>query len=150
MVNRGYSSQSAMYESAERIKDERIRNGATHSIIFYLGDLDPSGEDMVRDIRDRLHMFGEPVEVIKVALTIEQVHKYDLPPNPTKLSDSRAAAFVEKYGRSSWEVDALPPPVLQEIIVVAFEAVLDLGKMQNVIDAENEEKQRLREALEAM
>lgn len=147
MVNRGYSSQSAMYEAAQRIMHESTFNQSDRSIIFYLGDLDPSGEDMVRDIRDRLIMFGVDIEVEKVALTIEQVRQYDPPPNPAKLSDSRAAAFVERYGLSSWEVDALPPPVLREIIIDAFEAVLDLQKIDWIIEQEESDKQRLREAL---
>lgn len=150
MVNRGYSSQSAMYEAAQRIMHERAFNQSDRSIIFYLGDLDPSGEDMVRDIRDRLTMFGAEVEVEKVALTIEQVEQYKPPPNPAKLKDSRAKAYIEKYGRSSWEVDALPPPMLRELIVDAFEAVLDLEKVGWIIEIEEKDKQRLREALESM
>lgn len=150
MVNRGYSSQSAMYEAAGRINFESDRAGAVESVIFYLGDLDPSGEDMVRDIGDRLYMFQCPCKVEKIALTIEQVEEHGPPPNPAKLSDSRAKAFIERYGKSSWEVDALPPTVLREIIVGAFEGVLDLDKMQEIIEQETEDKQRLRDALEAM
>src|SRR5579883_1481282 len=61
MVNRGYSSQSAMYESAKRFLDA---SGAP--VLLYLGDHDPSGEDMVRDVRDRLSMFGVEVDVRKI------------------------------------------------------------------------------------
>lgn len=147
MVNRGYSSQSAMYEAAQRIEDERVRNLADRAMIFYLGDLDPSGEDMVRDIGDRLTMFGIDVEVEKVAITIEQVEEYGPPPNSAKLSDSRAKAFIKKYGRSSWEVDALPPTILREIIVDAFEGVLDLDKMGWIVEIEEKDKKKLKVAL---
>lgn len=52
MVNRGYSSQSAMYEAGKRYI-ENCQDGRYPHLI-YLGDMDPSGEDMVRDISDRL------------------------------------------------------------------------------------------------
>lgn len=80
LVNRGYSSQSAMYDSGDRFKD----HGGKRCILFYLGDHDPSGEDMVRDIQDRLTMFGANVKVRKLALTMAQVQQYNPPPNPAK------------------------------------------------------------------
>lgn len=150
MVNRGYSSVSAMYESAQRIITNQAKAGAAFSIIFYLGDLDPSGEDMVRDIQDRLDIFGANVEVRKVALTMKQVNKFKPPPNPTKLTDSRAAGFVAKYGYESWEVDALPPPELARIIKVAFDSVVNRTAMDAVVDKEEVDKVRLKDALEAM
>ncbi len=53
-VNRGYTSQTAMYNAAERFKEREDRN----NVILYVGDFDPSGEDMVRDIEERLYLFG--------------------------------------------------------------------------------------------
>lgn len=148
MVNRGYSSQSAMYEAGKRIDNARDRYGCDRATVLYLGDLDPSGEDMVRDIDDRLGMFASGfVRVVKVALTIEQVTEFGLPPNPTKLSDSRAKAFIQEYGRSSWEVDALPPKVLNNLITEALEGIVDLDKMDKWIDREGEDKERLLEAV---
>jgi len=147
MVNRGYSSSSAMYESAKRIEGEMAEDGSECAIIFYLGDLDPSGEDMVRDIQDRLSMFGSYAEVRKLALTMDQVQQYNPPPNPTKLSDSRAKAFVEKYGHSSWEVDALPPTALRDIIEDVLEIHTDQELVDRVIEKENEDKKLLRDAV---
>jgi hypothetical protein len=130
MVNRGYSSQSAMYESAQRF------NGADEQRdpwLFYLGDHDPSGEDMVRDIGDRLRLFGvHHIHVVKLALTMEQVKQYNPPPNPAKISDPRATAYIDKHGDSSWEVDALPPETLSEIIRTAFDEIVDTAKMDKV------------------
>lgn len=147
MVNRGYSSQSAMYESARRIRDNQIEYGCEYSTILYLGDLDPSGEDMVRDVRERLEMFECYCDVEKLALTIEQVEEFELPPNPTKLTDSRAASFIAKYGYNSWEVDAIPPRVLQSLISEAIEGFIDLETMQVIKDKETEDKKRLRAAM---
>jgi hypothetical protein len=141
MVNRGYSSASAMYESAQR-----FRGADGSGVLFYLGDHDPSGEDMVRDVRDRLTMFGADVEVEKIALTMDQVEEYDSPPNPAKMTDSRAAGYVEKHGDSSWEVDALPPNVLAEIVHAAIGGVLDQGMMAKIIAREEAGKAALIEA----
>lgn len=156
MVNKGYSSASAMYASAQRFmmeanqvesdyyaedKDER------EPILFYLGDHDPSGEDMVRDIEDRLVEFGvQNLTVTKLALTMKQIKKYNPPPNPAKATDARYAEYAAKHGASSWEVDALPPNVLQQIIRDAFEGVIDRGKMDAVKREERADKERLREA----
>jgi len=150
MVNRGYSSQSAMYESAKRISYRMDNLGCDDATILYLGDLDPSGEDMVRDIQDRMDLFGTQVEVVKVALNIDQVQKHQLPPNPAKLSDSRASAFIAKYGRESWEVDALSPRELRAIINGAIWSRLDMDAMNEIIDQENEIKETLRSASEGL
>lgn len=145
MVNRGYSSQSAMYESAQRFLE---RAGTRDPVLFYLGDHDPSGEDMVRDIYDRLVMFGvHDVDVQKLALTMEQVRQYDPPPNPAKMTDSRAAKYVEEHGADSWEVDALNPKTLAEIIETAFQSVTDMDKMNAVIAKEKKERKHLVAAL---
>lgn len=126
MVNKGYSSASAMFEAAQRIEHESHGRPA---IVFYLGDLDPSGEDMVRDIAVRLNEFvpemDSPIDVQKLALTMAQVRQYDPPPNVAKRSDARYAAFVAKHGAQCWEVDALPPNALAQIIRTAFRSIID-------------------------
>lgn len=151
MVNRGYSSASAMKDAGDRIRANVKRYGCKRAHVLYLGDLDPSGEDMVRDIRDRLQLFinqgwlvdtskPDPLEngddrakrkpfirftVEKLALTPEQVEEHNPPPNPAKMSDSRATKFVEEHGYSSYEVDALPPAVLRDIIVERLDQLID-------------------------
>lgn len=147
MVNRGYSSQSAMYESAQRFLDH-VEGEAKAPVLLYLGDHDPSGEDMVRDIRDRLAMFGvEGLEVEKVALTMAQVDQYQPPPNPAKLTDPRAAEYVARHGDESWEVDALPPDVLAKLIRKAVKGYVDLDLMREVKEREESDKERLRDAV---
>lgn len=188
MVNRGYSSQSAMYDAAKRFlkachgenlpyktgaelyegKDadekmmavlEKIRvlDGPAladppprNPILLYLGDHDPSGEDMVRDIGARLSMFGIDVDVRKLALTIDQVHEYDPPPNPAKMADPRAAEYVDKHGATSWEVDALRPDVLDQLIRDSLESVIDMTKMGKVKRLEKRDKAILTKALKSL
>ena len=149
MVNKGYSSSSAMYESAQRIA-AAVDEGKGHdrpATIFYLGDMDPSGEDMVRDIRDRLDLMSHglvDLTVKKIALTMKQIRKYKPPPNPTKVTDSRADAYIEKYGHESWEVDALEPKTLQQIIRSSLNSVMDSTAMNVIKEREERDKVALR------
>lgn len=138
MVNKGYSSQSAMYEAARRFADQE---GDRH--LLYLGDHDPSGEDMVRDVRDRLERFGVDVTVTKVALTMDQVREFALPPNPAKKKDSRASGYIAIHGAQSWEVDALPPDVLHTLVRESIEALLDADLMDAQKQREQKDKSKL-------
>jgi hypothetical protein len=120
---RGYTSQSEMWGAGQRLL-ERIRSGQRVRVI-HLGDHDPSGLDMSRDIRERLTTFisfhlghdpGESFEVCRIALNMEQVRRYNPPPNPAKPNDSRYRAYARQHGEESWELDALDPDVLIGLI----------------------------------
>ncbi len=141
MVNRGYSSSSAMYEAGKRFIKKYDEGNDCH--LLYLGDHDPSGEDMVRDIADRLSIFGAVLSVEKIALTMAQVEEYNPPPNPAKLSDTRASGYIAKHGDKSWEVDALPPEVLHELIEREISDLVDMDKMEDVKAQEETDKKML-------
>lgn len=146
MVNKGYSSQSAMWESANRY----LARDARESILLYLGDHDPSGEDMVRDIGDRLRMFGVyNIEVEKVALTMAQIRQHRPPPNPAKLTDPRAGAYIAEHGDQSWEVDALDPDTLAGLIRDAMWTHVDLTAMEAIKAKEEKDKRKLRKLVDA-
>jgi len=114
-ANRGYSSLSHMYEVGKRIGQMIGRGKEVH--ILYFGDHDPSGLDMDRDVRDRIEMFSEStIELRRMALTMEQVEEHDPPPNPAKITDSRAAAYIEAWGDESWELDAMEPRLLRALV----------------------------------
>ena len=112
---RGYVSQSEMWNAAQRLINRR-RHG--HEIIlFHLGDHDPSGKDMSRDIVDRLYTFGlEEFLFQRIALNMDQIEAFNPPPNPTKVTDTRASAYISEFGHDCWELDALPPPVINDIL----------------------------------
>lgn len=146
VVNRGYSSSSAMYESSLRIQEAcKMGPGDLErpAHIIYLGDFDPSGEDMVRDIRDRMATFNTEVTVTKLALNPAQVRKYKLPHNTAKSTDSRAHGFIRQHGSKSYEVDALPPEVLQAMVLQAITAHMDTGKYEAVKRLEKRLKAKL-------
>lgn len=148
MVNRGYISTSALYEASKRFFE---RGDEKDKVLLYLGDFDPSGEDMVRDISDRLATFDQDqVSVQKIAIIPEQVRKYSLPPNPTKKTDPRSKAFIEKYGASSWEVDAINPEELQRIVKKAIVDHLDQPAMNKIIEQEKQDKTKLARAVKRM
>jgi hypothetical protein len=148
-VNKGYSSSSAMYEAAGRISRASTRYSARakQAYVLYLGDHDPSGEDMVRDIYDRLNLFRDPgvpsIIVEKLALTRSQIDEYEPPPNPAKSSDSRFKKYEERHGDESWEVDALPPNVLQQIIRDRITSLIDWSAMNAVIEEEKADKKAM-------
>jgi hypothetical protein len=116
---RGYCSQSAMWVAAMRVvANKRNKQDTT---ILHFGDHDPSGIDMSRDITDRiatLSGFGcaGHFQLERLALNMDQVRQYNPPPNPAKLTDSRVGGYMENYGNSSWELDALDPNVLIRLV----------------------------------
>jgi hypothetical protein len=156
---RGYVSQSELWAAARRHL-RYIQNGQ-RVVVVHLGDHDPSGIDMTRDVTDRLHQFvdrdwlddhieeieGEdgrakvrdirdhirgwlntdhaPITVNRIALNMPQIEQYDPPPNPAKITDSRAKDYIERFGPESWELDALDPSVLDALIESAILEVQD-------------------------
>lgn len=142
---RGYVSQSAMWRAAQRFEERRSRYGQEVTIL-HLGDHDPSGLDMTRDIGDRHTVFGVPVDVRRLALNHDQIKKFNPPPNPVKMLDSRAPGYRARFGQTSWELDALDPRTLRDLVT---RHVLALRDKEAWAAAEREEA-RLRAALAAL
>lgn len=143
---RGYTSASEMWGAAQRLKGY-IDDGQT-PIIIHLGDHDPSGIDMTRDIIERLEMFTEGAEgldfeVIRVALNMDQVEEHDPPPNPAKEADSRFASYITTYGDQSWELDALNPTILDGIITTTIEQHRDADLFEARLQQQRDEKRVL-------
>jgi hypothetical protein len=130
-----------MWSAAQRFIRQDDRE---NRIIIHLGDHDPSGIDMTRDIQERLEMFGADVYVKRVALTMNQIDTYNPPPNPAKLSDSRCGKYIDQYGDESWELDALEPKVITDLINNEVTAYRDDAIYQAVCDRENRGKDELR------
>lgn len=139
---RGYTSQSEMWAGARRLQAWRKR-GQT-PVILHLGDHDPSGIDMTRDIVDRLELFAGGMTVERLALNWDQVERFNPPPNPAKLTDSRADAYVARFGLSSWELDALDPTTIADVIETAVEQFRDPGRWAEAVEEEEEGLRLLR------
>ena len=141
MVNRGYSSCTAMHDAFERI--ERAEDENKEATILYLGDHDPSGLDMIRDIEERLNEFGVDPEVVAIGLTMAQIKKYKPPPNPAKVSDPRAKNYIQEFGSTSWEVDALNPKILHALVRKNVEKRIDIDLFNKQIKQEEIDKVKL-------
>lgn len=140
---RGYVSQSAQYEAGRRIKYQRDHLGKT-PLILHLGDHDPSGIDMTRDNDDRLTMFARMgIEVKRLALNMNQIEEYDPPPNPVKELDSRSGGYRERFGDESWELDALAPPVIDQLIEEEISDRVDGTVWATSLEAEEESRDEL-------
>lgn len=140
---RGYTSQSEMWRAAMRLKYWQDAGYTTH--VIHLGDHDPSGVDMSRDIFDRIKMFMGGTEFERIALTMKQVKRYKPPPDPAKVTDSRCKAYVKKYGDQSWELDALEPVTLTKLIRDTVEALRDDAVWNEDVQTKNEVQGRLKE-----
>ena len=138
---RGYVSQTAMWEAAQRIiKQEESGKEVT---ILHLGDHDPSGIDMTRDIQDRLAMFETNAKVDRIALNMPQIEQHDPPPNPAKLTDSRCNGYIAEYGDQSWELDALEPRVLDRLIRDEVENLTDEDARDLLLEQQEKEREQL-------
>jgi len=141
-VGRGYDSTSSIKNAADRYGDGE---GVT---VLYFGDFDPSGEDMARSLRERLAdpklpNGGSCPEIVKCALTPEDIEHYDLPPDFTKATDSRREAFVARHGDVAVELDALPVDDLRGRIVREVESRMDLDALEATRSREAEDRRRL-------
>lgn len=136
---RGYNSQSEMWRSSRRLA-RYAKNGQT-PVIIHLGDHDPSGIDMTRDMTDRAELFARmPIKIERIALNYDQVVKYNPPPNPTKLTDTRATEYIRQHGASSWELDALEPRVIQSLIRDTVAEYTDQALLNETLALEQQHK----------
>ena len=120
---RGYTSSSEIHAAAQRIEGYLSTPSVEDVTILHLGDHDPSGIDMTRDITSRLKEFvrgdGYPsyrVNIKRIALNMDQIEQYEPPPNPAKETDSRFESYRLEHGDESWELDALEPRTLVDLI----------------------------------
>lgn len=125
---RGYGSASEYWRAGRRLIEQN--KAEKNCVIIHLGDHDPSGIDMTRDIKERLVMFGANVCIERIALNMPQVEEYSPPPNPAKTTDSRAGEYIKRYGVNSWELDALEPRVLDGLISESILKYIDIGKFK--------------------
>lgn len=154
-VNKGYTSSSAIYRTYLRVANaiERERK----FILLYFGDHDPSGVDMVRDIKERLEFMLENGEfryaqwqireylrVVRIGLDKTQIVKFHLPPNPAKIRDPRAAAYIRTHGNTSWELDALTPQQMVAIATQGIEAFYDEDEFKKMRKLEAKYRKELK------
>lgn len=121
LAARGYPSGTVLREFARSMLMPAL-NAGQYVQIFHLGDHDPSGIDMTRDLEERLNLFcetdyyGTDITLDRIALTMDQIDDQRPPPNPAKSTDARFKEYRRKFGNSSWELDALSPNFMNELL----------------------------------
>lgn len=149
LAARGYPSVSVLREFAVNDIIPAAQNGQD-VLILHFGDHDPSGIDMTRDLMERLEMFtdyfmdGQTLTLERIALNMDQVRKYRPPPNPAKTTDARFASYQAEHGNKSWELDALSPTVLADLVRSNLEQYIDQDRWDAVRDEINNHKATLR------
>lgn len=139
---RGYVSQSEMWSAAQRFSSYQL--DGKECVLIHLGDHDPSGIDMSRDIEERLSLFGVNMgmfEFRRIALNLNQINQYNPPPNPAKITDSRARGYINKFGHESWELDALEPKVLHDLIRENVTEFMDGDEVDRVVRLTESERE---------
>jgi len=146
VVSRGYTSFTFRREAERRLDNGR------RAKILYLGDLDPSGVDIPRVLRDDL----PKIELERLALLPE--HVTDLPPNPVKDDDPRTTSFLQQYPElegTCYELDALSPEQIRGLVREGIERHIDPVARQERKEYEEawngayrEELDRLRQKLD--
>ena len=143
MACKGYLSASEAYRAGKRM--ETARDNGKEPLVIHLGDHDPSGLDMTRDNGARLSLLSYgSVEVERIALNRDQIDEYTPPPNPTKVTDSRAAEYIAEHGRTSWELDALEPSVIVQLVKGAITPHIDPEPWAEAKERERVNQARLR------
>jgi hypothetical protein len=152
--SKGYASYSYIQKALDRFSTNRGED-VDKVVVLYLGDHDPSGLDMTRDLQERFNNYGRgnffDVEVKRIALNYNQVRQYNLLPAPTKIQDSRAAGYMAEYGNECWELDALDPNVLVDLARTSVEGeVQDWDAWDEAKEEDESERQEIKEALEEL
>jgi len=119
-VTRGYPSLTVIRDLAQRVPE------GSRLVVLYLGDFDPSGEDIFRLISREVRERFTNVTLEKVALREEDIKRFGLPPVPAKRTDPRYRKFVRRHGNRAVELDALSPQVLLEKVGEAILRFTDL------------------------
>jgi hypothetical protein len=122
-VCRGFASTGFETKIAEAFEDI-----SKPIVVFYIGDFDPSGICIERDIHQRVQIAaGKHFRMIRLAIHAEDITRYNLPPQPIKATDTRAAAFKARFGNkaATVELDALPVEVLRARVKEAIKSKID-------------------------
>lgn len=138
---RGYVSQSELHGAAMR--HLRYEQAGQEVTVIHLGDHDPSGIDMTRDMQERLELYGASTKVQRIALNRDQIDQYNPPPNPAKLTDSRVGGYMALYGSSSWELDALNPDTLADLITGEIDRHMDPDLYERRVEYQQEGRDQL-------
>ncbi|MFO0889893.1 MAG: hypothetical protein U0790_12220 [Isosphaeraceae bacterium] len=137
-IQKGFSSATYIYQAALNMADV---GKPTH--IYVLSDFDPSGKASLAAIEPglRRHLPDDfELHVHDLAVTPDQIERWNLPDRPTKTTDSRAAKFIEKFGDRGVELDAIRPDTLRSLVGHAIRQRWHHEKTMEQLKAEEREE----------
>jgi hypothetical protein len=143
LVVRGQVSRTAIYDAYQRYIEED-----KYCYLYYFGDFDPSGITIYESLLNRLSGFnGGKLDITfeRVALTQEQIDKYNLPPAPAKKTDPNTSRFIHEHGDNVVELDALPPEELIELVQETINQHIDTDIWNETASIEAQETEELQE-----
>lgn len=138
-ASKGQASLSWLYEAHIRLLARLSEEHVERVVILVYSDFDPTGLDIFRNFKQHINTtFGLDVELVRMAITKEQITKYNIPSMPTKKSNSLSDKWIAEHGDVSCvELDAIDPPDLTQIILDDIDVYYDLEKAeerQTIID----------------
>src|SRR5215510_3822500 len=124
-AHRGNNSQTLQYQAGKRFAG--YLDQGLIPLVLHLADHDPNGIDMTRDNIERLALYARAdIEVRRIALNLDQVRRYNPPPSFVKEGDTRTSGYRDRFGTDEcWELDALAPNVIADLIRSEVEALID-------------------------
>lgn len=148
LAARGYPSGSVLREFAVESVGPACDHGQA-VVIFHLGDHDPSGIDMSRDLEHRITLFSDSaIQFERIALNMTQIRQQRPPENPAKATDSRFSGYRRTYGTSSWELDALSPAYLADLISTKVQPLIDPDRWAEIDQEVQDTKRKIEAAAE--
>lgn len=138
---RGYVS----YPVGCRMRDRFKKSGKDKFVLIYVSDHDPEGLDMPSSWKAYFKIdHGIDAEVVRAAVTQEQIRKYNLPPDAdAKVSSSRFKSYVRQHGTKVWELDSMDPDHLVEEVKAACLAWMDIDLLNAAMKREQEDDVKL-------
>jgi len=125
-IGRGYGSLPSRSKIVQRFK----RSGKDRLLLLILGDFDPEGvnigESLLQAMREDFN--EDNTAAVRVGLNPGHIERFNLHDNTSeaKSTSSRYKAFVQRYGKKVYELEALSPEQLQTILSEAIDSVLDV------------------------
>ena len=84
----------------------------------------PACEDVeFISLSKRYEDYGPRIRLERLGLTLEQAQALDLPPFPAKESSARFQRYYDEFGEDAWEMDALSPENMIELIKNRFDEI---------------------------
>ena len=153
VVLRGHASDTLVRELAQYLYDHSLSRGARVVLLFF-GDFDPRGIEIPETTERKLRQYTEEIFVRgigkarrwafdklhdndgwltteRIALTDTQARERDLPPQVAKDSDNIKSDYEKEWGSADcWELDALPPLELRQMLRDSIERHYDPARLK--------------------